>query len=89
MTPDEQLYKNNFRHFGARLSLRYGILITFWEYVILCKNSTLKTDKTYKRKDGKGECAVGYILIHNQNIRVVKSIHLRGKPLLTALNPAQ
>lgn len=87
MNEDEQLYKNNFRHFGARLALRYGILITFWDYVILCKFSTLTEAKTYKRKDGKGLCQSGIMIIQNKKVRVVKSVHLIGKPLLTVLEP--
>jgi len=89
MTQDESIYKNNFRHFSARLSLRYGILITFQYYVILCKESLLKEAEKHKRKDGKGDCIIGYITINDIEVRVVKSTHLRGKPLLTALNPAR
>jgi len=89
MTQDESIYKNNFRHFSARLSLRYGILITFWEYVSFCKFSKLTGVEIHKRKDGKGNCLIGIIEIHDTPVRVVKSTILRGKPLLTSLNPSK
>lgn len=84
---DESTYKNNFRHFSARLSLRYGILITFWTYVTICKTSSLKSPEIRKRKDGKGNCLIGEIEIEGRTVRVVKSLLLKGKPLLTALHP--
>lgn len=89
MTQDESTYKNNFRHFSARLSLRYGILITFWDYVSLCKFSKLTEAEIHKRKDGKGNCLIGFVQIQDIPVRVVKSTILRGKPLLTALYPSK
>lgn len=89
MTKDEKLYKNNFRHFGSRLSLRYGILITFEYYVILCKLSWLKNAETKPRTDGRGLCRIGILEIDGCEVVVVKSLHLPGKPLLTVLHPAK
>lgn len=60
-----------FPHFALRLSERYGLLITFDEYVELCKaqipNAKLKIE------EGKPDVYMGYLKINGVKVRVYRS----------------
>lgn len=77
---DASIYR--FRHFGYRLSERYGILITFEHY---CQLSAHFLQNVKLVKEGTDQQALeGIITIQGTKVRVRKQ--LRGhKLLLTAL----
>jgi hypothetical protein len=72
-----------FRHFGARLSERYGILITFEEYIKECNKPFIKDETWITREDGRTSIH-GFIRMKGQSIRVYRQPS-RPRALLTAL----
>ena len=79
---ESKVYINFFRHFAERLSERYGVLITFEEYVKLCDVIYLKKRK-FEIRDGK-KSQVGYIEIKGVNVKCVRSLN-KPKVFITAL----
>jgi hypothetical protein len=77
------MYIKFFRHFAERLSERYGVLITFQEYVKLCDVTYLKRSKL-DRKDGRVIAKIGYIEIQGVNVKCVRQA-LKPKLFITAL----
>lgn len=72
-----------FRHFSERLSLRYDILITFEEYVQLCK---IPIDVLLvQTSDTRKKSLLGYLQIKDKKVKVVKEFQIDGSPLTTAL----
>lgn len=70
-----------FRHFGMRLIERYGIYITFAEYLKLRKTPLMDSEpypRTWYR------CDVGYLEIQGKRVRVLKESKRR---LLTTALP--
>lgn len=82
-TVNPKIYIKHFRHFSERLALRYNILITFEQYVFLCdeKPSIVKT----KFDDQNRKTILGYINFNDSKIKIIKSMWIEGKPLITAL----
>lgn len=81
---DRAFYNKFFVHFALRLIERYGIYLTFDNYVILCKQTTLKKQSLVKSKKGGIDCYAGQIEIDGQIVNVLKS-SFGLRPLLTAL----
>jgi hypothetical protein len=71
-----------FRHFSMRLHERYGVFITFEEYLELNKIKYLKKQKIIKNKEGKRRL-IGYCNIKNVNVLCCRSIN--SKIFITAL----
>lgn len=79
-------YETFFPHFSLRLSERYGLYITFEEYVRLCCKVPLINWKKRKSKEGWHiPCMQGFIYVQKTKIKVRKSIGGNFTPLLTAL----
>lgn len=78
-----KIYEKHFRHFSERLSLRYGILITMQDYIELHSKELETIIEEKQEKDGIS--LEGYISIKGEKVRVVKSIFISGRPLITAL----
>jgi hypothetical protein len=77
------VYRNKFKHFGMRLYERYGIMITFEQYVTLSKLPYINKGRTHK--DTFGELSiVGNLYINGVEVKVAKSI--KGiRPLITVM----
>jgi hypothetical protein len=69
---DIEKYQIHFRHFAMRLFERFDILITFDEYVDLCKNYTTLKEQKHKFKNGKTHHE-GFIEIKGKLIFVIKN----------------
>ena len=80
---EASMYVKFFRHFAERLSERYGVLITFQEYVKLCDVTYLKRSKI-DRKDGRVIAKIGYIEIQGVNVKCVRQSS-NPKLFITAL----
>lgn len=72
-----------FRHFSLRLYERYGILITFDEYVKQCNKQSIEDEIYLKREDGR-TCFHGFVRIKGERVRVYRQPS-RPRALLTAL----
>ena len=79
---DINVYIKFFRHFAERLSERYGVLITFQEYMKLCEVPYMKKSK-FDMKDGK-MAKVGYIEVQGVTVKCVRSMS-QPKVFITAL----
>lgn len=79
----KKMYIKHFRHFSERLSLRYGILISFEQYIELHVQIIEVTE--IKIDENGRKTTIGYISVNDQKIKVVKSLWVLGKPLTTAL----
>lgn len=73
------LYKKTYKHFRKRLFERYGITVSFPEYVKLHK---VKLNLAQQKE----RSIVGFILINEMAVKVAKSNTSKGKPLVTALH---
>lgn len=71
-----------FRHFASRLSERYNILITFEEYVELCKLPFIRSQKL--KVNGDKFYYKGNVIIKTVKVNVYRST-IGMKPFLTAL----
>ena len=74
-------YIKTFKHFSLRLVERYGLFITFEEYVFLCELPFIK-----KPKRVNNHSIEGVIKIQNINVKVIKSMWRKDfRPLITVL----
>ena len=71
-----------FRHFAMRLLERYGVLITFEEYVQLCKIPFIRCQKL--KENGKNSYYKGNVDIKGVRVKVYRSTY-GCKPFLTAI----
>ena len=71
-----------FRHFSLRLSERYNILITFEDYVELCKMPFIKSQKL--KTKGETSFHKGNIEIKGIRVNVYRGTY-GMRPFLTAL----
>jgi hypothetical protein len=76
-------YEFYFRHFSLRLSERYGLFITFDEYVEFCRLPYIRGSKYIKNRDGQ-MIKDGIVVIQDIKVRVLRSTS-KYTPLLTAL----
>lgn len=85
MESEQEIYIRCFKHFALRLSERYGIFITFDEYVELCKFDYIKFQKRVETYDKVERLRnEGWLIIHNTPVKVIRNVGVY-KPLITAL----
>lgn len=82
---ENKVYIKYFRHFAERLALRYGILITFEKYIELCSLELKVIEVQTERDKGNRKTQIGYLNIEGRNVKVIKPLYIKEKPLTTAL----
>lgn len=77
-----KIMQHFFRHFASRLSERYNVLITFEEYVELCKLPFIRGQRL--KTNGEKSFHKGNVEIQGIRVNVYRGVH-GIRPFLTAL----
>lgn len=72
-----------FKHFSLRLSERYGLFITFEQYMSICRGKFSEIGRSVKDKDAK----IGLVYVNKTPVLVCKKRTGKFQPLITALPP--